>query len=177
MNLNKKSKIFILDTSVILSGKPIDFDNVVLVTASSVYDELTPGGRDYQRFQLLIEKGLSILSVSKESVNKVNIAATETGDAGRLSKTDFEILALALDITKKHDKVPIIITDDYSIQNVADYLKIRFKSFSQSGITKRFKWTCRCLGCRKQFKDNISYCPICGAETQKIISEKRSLRK
>jgi UPF0271 protein len=177
MNTTKKSKTFILDTSAILSGKPINFDNVNLVTTQGVSDELKPGGRDYQQLQFLIEKGLTIRLPSKDSINYIKKTSTETGDIGRLSKTDIEVLALAYEIKKEEDEEPVILTDDYSIQNIADYLNIGYMSISQTGITKRFKWTYRCRGCGKKFKDNISICPICGADTKKIISSKKDFNK
>ena len=85
-------------------------------------------------------------------------------------------MALSLDI-KSEKKEIIILTDDYSIQNVAHVTNINFESISQSGITKKFKWVSRCRGCGKKFKDNISVCPICGADTKNIISIKKDIDK
>ena len=175
MDSTKKSKTIILDTSAVLSGKPINFNNILIVTTPGVSNELKPGGKDYQTFQFLIGKGLTICSPSDESISEINNIILGTGDVGRLSNTDIEILALALDINKEGNREPVILTDDYSIQNVANYLKINFISISQRGITKRFKWTCRCRGCGKKFKDNINVCPICGTKTKKIISQKKNI--
>ena len=171
-----KIKVYILDTSAILSGKPINFDNASMVTTPGISKELEPGGRDYQSFQFLIEKGLSVHSPSKESTDKIKAISDKTGDANRLSKTDIEIIALALDINKDNEKEAIILTDDYSIQNVAHVLNIPFEAISQSGITKRFKWAARCRGCGKKFKENIKICPICGAETRTVISSKKVIK-
>jgi len=177
MNIKKKTKIFIIDTSAILSGKPIYLDNVKMVTTSGILEELKPGGRDYRSFQFLIERGLSIQSPSKESTEKIKTVSIKTGDVNRLSKTDIGILALALDINKDDEKEAIILTDDYSIQNVSYVLNITYESISQSGITKKFKWTCRCRGCGKRFKENIKICPICGAETKTVISSIKIIKK
>jgi len=168
--------IIILDTSAILSGKPIDFKDATLLTTPGVSSEINPGGRDYQLFQNLIEKGLIIQQPSKKSINKIKEVINKTGDSGRLSKTDIEILALAYE--KKDEQVNVsIITDDYSIQNTANELNICFETISLSGITKKFKWTYRCRGCGKKFKENINICPICGAGIKNIISNKEELRK
>ena len=177
MNDKKKTKIFILDTSAVLSGKPIYLNNYTVVTPPTIYDEIKPGGRDYRSFQFLIERGLSIQSPSKDSSDKIKTISSITGDKNRLSKTDIEILALALDINKDEKKEVIILTDDYSIQNVASYLNIKFETISQSGITKKFKWIYRCRGCGKKFKDNIKNCPICGAETKTVILSKKIIKK
>jgi UPF0271 protein len=177
MIVKKKTKIYIIDTSAILSGKPIYLNDVKIVTTSSILEELKPGGRDYRSFQFLMERGLSIQSPSKESTEKIKTVCSKTGDVNRLSKTDIEILALALEINKDDEKEAVILTDDYSIQNVSYVLNITYESISQSGITKKFKWTCRCRGCGKRFKENIKTCPICGAETKTVISSIKIIKK
>ena len=165
-----KQKIFILDTSAILSGKPICLDDSRMVTTPGVSDELKPGGRDYQMFQFLKEKGLVIHAPSKKSIDEINIVSTKSGDAARLSDADKEVLALALDLDTEGDKEIVILTDDYSIQNVAHIIGINVETISQKGITKKFKWTYKCSGCGKKFKENIKVCPICGALTKNIVS-------
>ena len=171
--MNKKAKKYILDTSAILSGKPIDLGEAELVTTSKVSDELTPGGRDYQNFQYLKEKGLIILTPNKNAIDEVQEISNKTGDKNRLSKTDIEVLALALELKKQDSFEIIILTDDYSIQNVANTLNLKFEAINQVGITKRFKWSCRCRGCGKKFKDSIKICPICGTETRNVVSNKK----
>jgi len=87
---------------------------------------------------------------------------------------DFSLFfALALDINKDEDAKAIILTDDYSIQNVASTLNIKYQSFSQKGITKKFKWQYRCPGCKKQFKETVTICPICGTETRLSRTRKK----
>lgn len=174
MNSNNKLKIFILDTSAFLSGKPLYFQNVKIFTISDIEKELKPGGRDHQNYQYLKEKGLILQKPSKESIKIIENISKKTGDFDRLSKIDIEILALAYDFLKKEES-SIILSDDYSIQNVAEYLKLRYQTISQKGISKRFKWINRCRGCGKKFKDNISICPICGAETKKIVSKNNKI--
>jgi len=174
--MSKKSRKYVLDTSAILSGKPINLGEVEIVTIPRVSDELTPGGRDYQNFQYLKEKGLIILTPHKKNIDEVKRISDKTGDQYRLSITDIEILALALELNNKDNYEIIILTDDYSIQNVANALNLKFQSISQNGITKRFKWDYRCRGCGKRFKDRIKICPICGTETRSIVSNKEAIK-
>lgn len=177
MKSNNKNKTFILDTSAILSGKPINLDNCIIITPTNISNEIKPGGRDYRTYELLLEKGLILQYPTKVSIKKIIDISIKTGDKNRLSSFDIEILALALDINKDSKKEVIIMTDDYSIQNVAQTLKIKYETINQLGITKKFKWTYRCRGCGKKFKDNIKICPICGAETKPVISSKKSINK
>ena len=88
--MNKKPKKYVLDTSAILSGKPIDLGELEIVTTPRVSDELTIGGRDYQNFQYLKEKGLNILAPNKDVIDEVKRISDKTGDKFRLSKTDIE---------------------------------------------------------------------------------------
>ena len=170
-----KSKIYIIDTSAILSGKTLDFHSFQMVTTDSVSKELKPGGRDYQTFQYLKEKGLTIYSVNKKSIDFIKKTSIKTGDIGRLSDTDIDILALAYNL-KKDKKNPIILTDDYSIQNVAEFLNLKYENLNQSKITKKFKWTCRCPGCGKTYKEHQKICSVCGTEIKKIVSSKQKLK-
>ena len=171
---NKKIEFYILDTSAILSGKPFNLENVKMITIPDIEQEIKPGGKDYQIFQFLKEKGLRYQLPSEKSINEIIKKTEETGDFERLSNFDIQLLALSLDIKNQGDH-PIIITDDYSIQNIANYIDIKFETISQKGITKRFKWINRCRGCGKKFKDDINICPICGAETKKIVGKKQDI--
>jgi endoribonuclease Nob1 len=170
-----KKKFFIIDTSAILSGKPLSFPDITILTTPGVSDEFHPGGRDFQRFELLKETGLMIQMPTKDSIKKVKQTAQKTGDDRRLSVADIEIIALALDITNVEKQEATILSDDYSIQNVASTLGIDYQGFVQKGITKKFKWVSRCPGCGKQFTEVEKICPICGTETRPHLSQKKKL--
>jgi UPF0271 protein len=170
--IKNNERIYILDTSSILSGKNVNLIDCKLITTPGVSNEINPGRKDYEKFELLKETGLKIFSPNPLFIKKIKNEAKKTGDIGRLSNTDIEILALALEIKSKKEK-PIILTDDYSIQNIADTLSINYENILQSKIKKRFKWISKCLGCGKKYKENINTCPICGSKTKKSIAEKR----
>jgi len=172
-----KKKVYILDTSAILSGKPINLSDAKLIIPPKVSEEITPGGKDYQILQILKEKGLIINSPSKKSLDTIEKISIKTGDYTRLSPTDKELLALALDLHNQQHNEVIIITDDYSIQNVAQDIHIAYRGISQKGITKRLKWGIRCQGCGKQFKEPTQTCPICGKKTKSIIIKGRNIDK
>ncbi len=83
-----------------------------------------------------------------------------TGDSRRLSETDIEVLALALELGYQ------IVTDDYSIQNLATVLGVPFRGLDQKGIGAVFEWEARCKGCGKRFPAAVKECDICGSETR-----------
>ncbi|HDM25560.1 nucleic acid-binding protein [Euryarchaeota archaeon ex4484_162] len=169
-------KIYILDTSAILSGKSISPVDGEMLAPESVSLEFRKSGRDYRNFQFLIEKGLLIISPSKNSISLVRKVAETTGDIGRLSNVDIDVLALALDKQKENFDV-MILTDDYSIQNVAHAMGIKFISLSQKGIKEEFKWIYVCRGCGKKFDRHIKVCPICGKTTKSIVIRSYKIKR
>jgi UPF0271 protein len=170
-----KKQIFIIDTSAILSGKPLNIPQGILVSTPGVSEEITPGGRDYRTFELLMEKGLQIHAPTKMSLRLVRECAKKTGDDQRLSPADMELLALALDYKGDADCEVTILSDDYSIQNVALLLNLRFQGFSQREITQRYHWISHCPGCKRRFQEPVAVCPVCGTKTHVIMDKKKKL--
>jgi len=167
-----KQPTYILDTSALLSGKPINISSGPMITTPGVAAELRPGGRDYRSFQLLQEKGLCIHEPSPTSLARCREAAARSGDIARLSPTDLEILAVALDINRDPLQEAVILTDDYSIQNLARILQVKYLGLSQEGITRQIKWVVCCPGCGRRFADKVSVCPICGTKTRVTAQRK-----
>jgi UPF0271 protein len=83
-----------------------------------------------------------------------------TGDSRRLSDTDKELLALALDLGYE------LMTDDYSIQNVARSMGIPVRGMDQKGIAEIFEWQAKCKGCGKLFPADVRVCDVCGSNTR-----------
>lgn len=103
---------------------------------------------------------LSILKVSQatsRTVGTVLKAAKGTGDSARLSPVDLEVLALALELKAS------VVTDDYSIQNLAAVLGVEYIPVGLKGITRVIRWNYLCTGCGKVFKEEHPDCPICGS--------------
>ena len=109
---------------------------------------------------------------SQEARKKIQRVLNKLGETHRLSPADQSLLALAMDIQLTHGKKPILLTDDYSIQNVAHLLQISFQPLSQRGITKTFKWIRRCRGCKRTLSSNETICPICGSSGKDVVVKK-----
>ena len=131
------------------------------------------------RLELAIEKGKIEVKVplKKFKIKTIKIA-NRLGDAHVLSQTDLELLALALEL-KNEGLNPLIITDDYSIQNVANKMKIEFSSLTTKGINRLLKWIRYCPACYKKFNDNISLkiCSICGTKLKRKQEKEKSKEK
>ena len=147
----------ILDTSVFFSECPVEGE---LFTTPSVIDELKDI-RSKGKFEKLCAEGLRVISPGPECINTVMIAAKKTRDAGVISETDCELLALALEMGA------VLYTDDFAIQNVASVLNVQIHSILQRKA-KRIHWKYRCTGCGRYF-DHDGECLICGSAIKRKL--------
>jgi UPF0271 protein len=148
-------RIYVLDAGAIFKRKLV-YEN--MVTIPEVVREVI----DENSNVYLSVKNLRIESASEKSLEFVKKVSKETGDIFKLSETDLKLVAKAVDEKERGNEV-VIVTDDYSIQNIAMALGIDFESIVQEKIKKGFKWVRVCKGCgRKVSKDP---CPVCGSET------------
>ena len=70
------------------------------------------------------------------------------------------------------DLIGIIRTDDYSIQNLARVLGLKYKTVGFKGIKEVIHWKYRCRGCGRIFDKNMPDCPICGSQLRSVRSGK-----
>ena len=87
-------------------------------------------------------------------MDKVKASATSVGDSFFLSETDKQVLALALEIKARGDN-PQIVTDDYSIQNVAKQLGLEYVSLVTFGIKRLLTWIRYCPACHRTYPANF----------------------
>ncbi|MEG9194480.1 MAG: NOB1 family endonuclease [Archaeoglobales archaeon] len=147
-------RVYVLDSNAIFQRKAI-YEN--MVTVPEVVSEIL----DENSSIYFTIKGLRVERASDKSTTIVKEVSSKTGDIYRLSETDLKVLAKALDEKEKGNEV-VLVTDDYSIQNVAMALGIKFETVVHQGISKGFKWVRVCKGCGRKIDSEI--CPICGSE-------------
>ena len=147
----------VLDTSVFFSDWHPEGD---LFTTPSVCDELRDI-RSRGNYEKLCAEGLTIVSPGRESKEAVTAAATTSRDAGVISDTDRDLLALARELGA------VLYTDDFAIQNVAIILSVKTHPISQRRA-KQVHWKYRCTGCGRYF-DDAGECPVCGAVVKRKL--------
>jgi endoribonuclease Nob1 len=159
----------VLDTSAFLAG----FDPFLLsgeqVTIPKVNEEIRTNSMIWVRFNTAVESGkIQIKAPTEEYSNKVKASSSKMGDSHLLSETDSQLLALALEYKEK-GYLPKIVTDDYSIQNVATEMGIQFLALATFGIKRLLEWIRYCPACHKQYSANskCSACLICGTELKR----------
>lgn len=156
--------VYVLDATAIRSG--MTFAGNEWFTTPSVINEVSLGSQG-RNLEILRETAIKVMESDDNSMKRVEDAARSTGDFGSLSKTDMEVLALALHLGAK------IISDDYSVQNVASVLKIPYET-DLAGIREIITWTYRCRGCGKYFEKEQVDCPICGSEIRRVKKKSRT---
>lgn len=139
------------------------------VTTPLVDIEITTNEIIRLRLQLARDRSqLEYRQTSPRFKQQIQKVSQQTGDAGRLSDVDVELLSIALELHNQGHSV-VIISDDYSIQNVATQLQIDYVSLSTLGIRYQFQWVNYCPGCYRRYPANTSltHCDICGTELKK----------
>ncbi|MEM0448812.1 MAG: nucleic acid-binding protein [Methanomassiliicoccales archaeon] len=161
MDVENKERL-VLDTSALFSMQDLPYETKVHTTPGVIRELERYGDRRAELWGDLLE----VSEPSVSSKQKVKDAASRTGDISRLSPTDVEVLALAIDLEA------ILLTDDYSLQNLAAYLGIPYRPVGLKGIKNIRRWRWRCLGCGKIFENPCSECPICGSRIRSSLSKR-----
>lgn len=147
----------VLDTSALMTGRPFDGE---LFTTDEVLRELRKLDALTPQLETFLAVKVRIVSPSREAVAAIRRRSEGTGDAHRLSPTDIQLLAVASDLGAT------IVTDDYSIQNVAGEMGLSFEPIMERGITEIVRWRYRCSGCGRSFEGWVDPCPVCGARVR-----------
>jgi UPF0271 protein len=154
----------VLDTSAFLAGFDPFSVSEDQATVPKVEEEIRTNSMSWVRFKTAVENGkLKIKAPPEEYWNKVKASANRVGDSFFLSETDMQVLELALEL-KAEGCTPQIVTDDYSIQNVATQLGIEFVSLATFGISRLLEWVRYCPACHREYPAdyNSTECTVCG---------------
>ena len=172
-----KRRVIVLDTSAFIAG----FDPLAVLekqyTVPEVKKELIAGSMPWMRFNAAVENRKLMIRNPKSSVlQEILEASRKVGDMRYLSEVDLQVLALALEL-KGRGLSPLIITDDYSIQNVANKIDVEFTSLLTFGIKFRFKWILYCPACYRKYPSDYKFkiCEICGTTLKRKPKKKTRL--
>ncbi len=172
-----KKKVIVLDTSAFIAG----FDPLAVpkkqYTVPEVKKELIAGSMPWMRFKAAIENGkLTVRSPKQFFFQEIQEASRKIGDMRYLSEADLQVLALALEL-KGRGLSPLIVTDDYSIQNVANKIDVEFRSLMTFGIKFRFNWILYCPACYRKYPSDfkLKICEICGTTLKRKPKKKTRL--
>jgi UPF0271 protein len=147
---------YVLDTSAFIYGTiPGDGE---ITTTPGVYSEVKD---EQSKLRLDMIQGLHIIQPEDEFVLAIAKMAEATGDDQRLSQTDRDLLAAALQ-EKTAGKDVELLTDDYSVQNVARKAGLRIRALRQKKSRYGIVWEKRCIGCGRTYPEGDT-CVVCGS--------------
>ncbi|RLF17522.1 MAG: hypothetical protein DRJ66_00625 [Thermoprotei archaeon] len=169
-----RERVLVLDASAIINylAKFGNIDGEAYITERAIEEIESEDGR--MRVQQLIEMGkLHIRKPDKNYVRKVIEAARRTGDLVELSAADIDTLALALELMNSNRNV-LLITDDYSIMNVAYSLGIKFLSLFMKPIReyREYIYICRTCNFSTREPPKNFICPRCGDKLVRRIRKR-----
>ena len=162
-------RAMILDTTAFIAGfNPSSIHNEIY-SVPDVGRELTRNSMAKLRFNTAVKAGrLKLCEPRSQYLDEARKASMEVGDLLSLSEADMKILALAIQL-KREGYSPIVITDDYSIQNVAKKLSVNYTSIAIFGIKFHLKWLLYCPACHRKYPPDYKSerCEICGTKLKR----------
>jgi UPF0271 protein len=179
ITLENGKKVIVLDTSALVAGFDPFSISEEQYTVPTVREEMAENSMSGVRFKTAVENGkVKVQTPNAVSLKKVKTFAAAVGDAFFLSETDTEVLALALEL-KTGGYSPLIATDDYSIQNVANQMRIGFASLATFGIRSRLEWIRYCPACHRKYPADYTStrCKVCGTELKRKPLKRNPLER
>ncbi len=107
-----------------------------------------------------------VVEPEQGDVEHVRKIAAATGDLGRLSPTDIDILAVTRKLLREGCRV-IIVTDDRAVQNVALHMGAEVEGVKRSPMRRARKYVYICPACNYR-SDEPGTCPVCGTELRRV---------
>jgi UPF0271 protein len=156
----------ILDATSFYAGVPFSSQEQSFTTPL-VFEEIKHIKKSHDAVQTLIDlERLKIIEPEKKFTKLVLEKAEQTGDLLNLSKGDVSVLALGMQLEGE------LVTDDYTVSNVAKHLGLRVIPIMTKGISRVLDSAYFCPACNKAFK-KMSDCPICGSKLRKRSSKRK----
>jgi UPF0271 protein len=148
-----------------------------IYSVQEVVDELMVQAGPSYRLAVSSSSGkLRVQAPSSESLQEALEKAGSLGDRLALSRADVSLLALAIDL-RKEGKSPIIVSDDYAVQNVAEGIGMAYQSLSSLGIRQKYNWIHYCPACYRQYHTgDTEVCRVCGTKLKRKPSRKENAK-
>lgn len=157
----------VLDATAFYAGIPFASQEQSFTTPL-VLEEIKHIKKSHDAVQTLIDLDrLRIVEPEQKNIEFILEKAKNTGDLLNLSKEDVSVLALCIQLGGE------IVTDDYTVSNVAKHMSLKVIPIMTKGISKILDSAYFCPACDKTF-EKISECPICGSKLKKSAHRKSS---
>jgi UPF0271 protein len=159
------SQYLVLDTSAFYAGVPYTNTTESLVTTPDVISEVS---NERTRTLIALSK-INVLQGTPANLKTVKDAAAKTGD-NSMTSADLSVLALCLNIREEGNE-PILLSDDFAIENVASALGIKARPLMTNGIKTAAEWVFFCPACGKKYQKQRTDCLVCGTKLEKRLKK------
>jgi UPF0271 protein len=168
-------KALVLDSSALIQGFSPGSESAYTVDA--VLDELKEELTRLRVESQVASGSIIVRGPSERYIAAVAEEARRRGEDTALSAADAMVLSLALQL-RDEGLDPVIVSDDYAVQNMAEHLGLGYRSLAVGGIRRRFRWVTYCPGCRRRFEgpqpDGV--CPVCGTALKRKPADGERVR-
>ena len=160
-----------LDAGAFYAGTAFLSSDQELYVTPQVLSEVEHIKSKYAALDALRDSGRVVIqSPLQQKIDQVLGAVQKTGYDSVLSEADISIIALAMEL-----KAPLV-TDDFSVANVAATLEVTVKpATSGKQINQIRKWIYYCSACGKTFSPNQKECPLCGNKLKRKYKKLHSV--
>lgn len=130
-----QERVLVLDTAAFLAGLQLHIYGHRLVTVPRVIEEVKDEASVRGLEMALTVNRVEVVEPKKEYREQARSIAKDVGSLTKLSETDLDVLALALQLRDVGCRV-VVVTDDYSLQNTVALIGIEFQPVKSTGIKK-----------------------------------------
>lgn len=162
------SEVTVLDTAAITAGfAPASSANY---TTPKVVEELRKFSVDWESWVGSVN--VRVVEPSSGSVRAVSNAASASGDSAAMSPADIGVVALAYDLHVQGVD-PVVVTDDYAVSNVCEWMGIRhWRATLSKPVFRKLRWIWFCPTCSKRYAAAEAQaaervCEACGSKLKR----------
>ncbi|MEM2901515.1 MAG: hypothetical protein QXO32_02120 [Candidatus Bathyarchaeia archaeon] len=170
-------KVMVLDSTSLIMGLNPQTAQAKAYTTPSILGELRSGELSKLRVESSIASGaMYVRTPTLRFKRRIEEVCMSLGEQAELSEADKDLLALAEELNAEGLE-PIIITDDFAVQNVAEYLNLEYRSLATKGISKLLGWAIYCPAChRKLDNPTLKICETCGTRLKRKPIKSRAVK-
>jgi UPF0271 protein len=181
MTVQKKNLILIFDTNIFLSGVDFNLIKGIIFTTPEIIGEIEVEKYSSQnrtiivRVDTAIQQGkLIVRSPEISFIRKALDTARITGDLNALSKGDYSIIALALELSQAGESRVTVYSNDYSVQNLCNELKLEYSPLFREPIKRKTIFEVYCPNCHEIYDSSYLnlVCEKCGTNLKRKPKKK-----
>ncbi len=169
------SRIYVLDTGVLVSTWTDRYTDSTFVTTPGIIEEIRNRLSRFRAETLFLLDKMDERTPNDEDIRRVESAAKLSGDKSELSQNDVELIALALTVSSEGLDT-ILVSTDFAVLNTASHLGLKIIDPNKK-FGREITWVMKCPACKFKSKKPTREieCPICGTKMRRTSLKKRNI--